>query len=257
MTSVEGFADSMRNVESFIETTQESDPALHTLIQDTLSFYRRVLAIFPPHEVCVSFNGGKDACAMLFLLLHALRTGDDASSPPQSDRDLLGDVALVHFDPSADFPEVSALLEQVAGALGVSLRVFPAMRAGVEVLVGEGRRLFFLGTRRGDPYTEDGASLQTSSASWPAFVRAHPLFEWSYRQVWAFLRGTGLPYCALYDKGYTSIGTRFDTVPNEALRAGEGFLPAYLLEDESLERSNRRPRQVTEEKKEGEEGETG
>lgn len=36
--------------------------------------------------------------------------------------------------------------------------------------------------------------------------------------VWTFLRDGGLPYCSLYDEGYTSLGNVLDTVPNPALR---------------------------------------
>lgn len=60
--------------------------------------------------------------------------------------------------------------------------------------------------------------------------------------VWRFLRTCDLPYCSLYDVGYTSIGNIKNTVPNEALRKGDGsgeFRPAYELEDPNLERSNR------------------
>lgn len=65
--------------------------------------------------------------------------------------------------------------------------------------------------------------------------------------VWTFLRECDLPYCSLYDQGYTSIGNVKDTVPNPALlapgAAQEGkarYMPAYLLQDEELERKCRR-----------------
>lgn len=87
--------------------------------------------------------------------------------------------------------------------------------------------------------------------------------------VWTFLRECDLPYCCLYDQGYTSIGNITDTVPNPALRKGtdkgEGqdggddektgkrrkgseedleeesnFFPAYMLADNMLERDCRK-----------------
>lgn len=60
--------------------------------------------------------------------------------------------------------------------------------------------------------------------------------------VWEFLRGCGLPYCSLYDDGYTSLGNRKNTVRNEMLRCADGtYLPAHMLRssDEHLERINR------------------
>ena len=60
--------------------------------------------------------------------------------------------------------------------------------------------------------------------------------------VWNFLRGLKIPYCCLYDAGYTSIGGINNTKPNESLRNPKslsGFDPAYLLGDISTERLGR------------------
>ena len=50
-----------------------------------------------------------------------------------------------------------------------------------------------------------------------------PLLDWSLSDVWAYLKQFDVPYNALHDKGYTSIGcapcTRAIT-PGEDVRAG-------------------------------------
>lgn len=57
-----------------------------------------------------------------------------------------------------------------------------------------------------------------------------------------FIRHLNIPYCELYDQGYTSLGGTTDTHPNPALKAEgqEGaFRPAYELEDDNEERLGR------------------
>jgi len=83
--------------------------------------------------------------------------------------------------------------------------------------------------------------LEPSSPGWPVFLRVNPLLTWDYGQIWDFLRRFSLPYCRLYDEGYTSLGDTRTTVRNPALRRLEGgYRPAYALENWTLERANRR-----------------
>lgn len=87
-------------------------------------------------------------------------------------------------------------------------------------------------------------------------------------EVWDFLLLCQVPYCSLYDVGYTSIGNIHDTIPNPALRTEEpqehfedsgsskangsspggstrGYRAAHLLRDGRLERSGRFKKKVT------------
>src|SRR3954468_9472736 len=49
--------------------------------------------------------------------------------------------------------------------------------------------------------------------------KANPLADWSDDDCWAYIRERGLPYNALHDRGYDSIGDTHSTVPG-AGRAG-------------------------------------
>jgi phosphoadenosine phosphosulfate reductase len=56
-----------------------------------------------------------------------------------------------------------------------------------------------------------------------AIVKLNPLAEWTEEEVWDYVRERDLPYHALYDKGYTSIGCAPCTravAPVQAARAG-------------------------------------
>ena len=43
--------------------------------------------------------------------------------------------------------------------------------------------------------------------------KANPLADWSDEDCWAYIRERGLPYNALHDRGYDSIGDTHSTIP--------------------------------------------
>jgi len=106
-------------------------------------------------------------------------------------------------------------------------------------------KAIFMGTRISDlPKTSKLLTFQMTDEGWPQFMRVSPILNWSYNQVWSFISDLDVPYCSLYDRGYTSIGSSLNTNQNPLLkfksRKGEVFyLPAYMLKDEEHERSGR------------------
>jgi FAD synthetase len=62
-----------------------------------------------------------------------------------------------------------------------------------------------------------------------------------YPFIWQYIKTDSVPYCSLYDEGYTSLGKKSQTVRNPALRQEDGsYLPAYTLMDGSIERTGRK-----------------
>jgi phosphoadenosine phosphosulfate reductase len=45
--------------------------------------------------------------------------------------------------------------------------------------------------------------------------KANPIADWDDARVWAYIRERGLPYNALHDRGYASIGDTHSTLPGE------------------------------------------
>jgi len=107
---------------------------------------------------------------------------------------------------------------------------------------GQGIKAMLVGTRRNDPHGAKLDFVTPTDEGWPALLRVHPIINWSYKDVWDFLRTLNVPYCNLYDEGYTSLGSTYNTFPNPALQdsnLSSGYRPAYELLDGNLERAGR------------------
>jgi 3'-phosphoadenosine 5'-phosphosulfate sulfotransferase (PAPS reductase)/FAD synthetase len=51
----------------------------------------------------------------------------------------------------------------------------------------------FVGVRRTDPFCADLHDFDATNNGWPAFIRCQPLLDWSYNDIWAYLRGQKFP----------------------------------------------------------------
>lgn len=76
-----------------------------------------------------------------------------------------------------------------------------------------------MGTRETDPYAQNWGILQTTDTDkgWPLYSRVMPIYYWSYQMIWRFLIECELPYCELYDRGFTYVGDQLNSVPNPFL----------------------------------------
>ncbi|RCH86774.1 3'-phosphoadenosine 5'-phosphosulfate sulfotransferase [Rhizopus stolonifer] len=97
----------------------------------------------------------------------------------------------------------------------------------------------FVGVRRTDPYAENLTHFDKTDKGWPDFMRVQPIIDWEYKDIWGFLLQLGVPYCSLYDKGYTSLGSMENTHPNPDLKEENGYKHASQLENTLHERCGR------------------
>lgn len=85
-----------------------------------------------------------------------------------------------------------------------------------------GKQAWITGQRRGQATTRADLKIQEHDAA-RGMVKFNPLADWSESEVWEYIRDRDVPYNALHDQGYRSIGcapcTR-PTVAGEDVRAG-------------------------------------
>lgn len=216
-------------------------------------------------ELSLSYNGGKDCLVLLILYLSALHSRysrttalsnldptTSSTAPPQPPPHIpslpqtLRSVYIVSQHP---FPQVDDFVHTSSHTYHLSLARYakPMKEAFTDYLRDEPRvRAIFVGTRRTDPHGERLQYFDATDGGWPAFMRIHPVIDWHYAEIWSFIRHLEIPYCGLYDLGYTSLGGTTDTHPNPALRVvddgegqGERFRPAYELVQDEEERLGR------------------
>jgi len=214
----------------------------HKHVKDSLDVIEKSLTAhnFDYDKFCVGFNGGKD-CTVLLHLIYTVLVKHQGN----------GDEKLkAYYVKGADtFPELAEFVELSVTRYGLDLIAVEETdyKKALEVFknseVGKSVDTIFMGTRASDNATSLQVEQRTDPG-WPEFLRFSPILHWSYREVWSFLRDLQIPYCSLYDKGYTSLGAQSKTFVNPKLKVvtpeGETiYLPAYALQDPDAERSGR------------------
>ncbi|KAL9597661.1 MAG: hypothetical protein Q9219_004988 [cf. Caloplaca sp. 3 TL-2023] len=219
--------------------------AVQAQTRKSLQIVQEALDRYDLPSLSLSYNGGKDCLVLLILYLSLLST--HPSLPPA--------LPAIYIPPSHPFASVTAFTLASARTYHLSLDVHSAdenaqgsMKEAFAQYLGKRPEVeaIFVGTRRTDPHGGklSGGGFDVTDRGWPGFMRVHPVIEWHYAEVWAFLRHLKIPYCELYDQGYTSLGGTNDTHPNPALRV-EGpqgkisYRPAYELEEDREERLGR------------------
>ncbi|KAJ2947161.1 hypothetical protein O0L34_g16519 [Tuta absoluta] len=213
-------------------------PDYSDVLEETQQILRQCFKQFKLEEIFLSFNGGKDCTLLLDIIINILK--DIHKSENINKR-----LKVVYIRTNGPFKEIEQFVKQIQAHYKVELMVTEGeMKETLQRILEQDERLkaCLMGTRRTDPYSQDLKFMQNTDPGWPQVVRVSPLLNWSYHQIWSYILKRKVPYCSLYDIGYTSIGSVHNTLPNPYLQIKSccsSYRPAWCLDDGSLERAGR------------------
>jgi phosphoadenosine phosphosulfate reductase len=165
----------------------------------------RIREFCPPDGYYVAFSGGKDSIIIDDLVKragvpHDLHYHVTTVDPPE----LLRYIRQYHADVQWDRPA------KTMWQLIVERRMPPTrmVRYCCEALkeCGGANRTVVTGIRWAESSSRSRRGMFETCSRVRTRHFLNPIIDWSDADVWSYIRGNGLPYCCLYDEGFTRIG---------------------------------------------------
>uniref|UniRef100_A0A5S6R017 FAD synthase n=1 Tax=Trichuris muris TaxID=70415 RepID=A0A5S6R017_TRIMR len=235
---LEPVKDIVPKVEAYLQRAAVEDAQFYSRLSCAITFVTDCLNKYKMTEIALSFNGGKDCTVLLHILRYVLEKFkfNDCSA-----------LCVFYIKPQSTFPEVEEFVTKCVRQYGLNLLRYEGnmKKALFEFKAMHCHRKFvFLGSRATDPGHNKATKVASTDPGWPHFILLKPLLDWSYSDIWKFLRDLCIPYCVLYDQGFTSLGSKDSCYPNPWLavhddKGGLRYNPAYMLSDPTKERSAR------------------
>ncbi|KAF8805574.1 adenine nucleotide alpha hydrolases-like protein [Phlegmacium glaucopus] len=254
-----------------IASADPTEEPLAPLVKEALEVIDECLDTHGQDKVSLSFNGGKDCTVLMHLyagaIAHRLTKCEPMKpipavyipvpSPFPTLEDFIGDSTTKY---NLELFSCRRSVSQVEGLPTPTARTNPNsnidrdtdhltqpkpadkakggeyMRQALQMYKDHFPRItaILVGTRRTDPHGSNLSHRNMTDQGWPSFERINPIINWSYSDVWAFLRSLDVPYCTLYDQGYTSLGSTYNTFPNPALLITSPSVPETPLTASSI-----------------------
>lgn len=214
-----------------------ADDTFKSRLRHSLNVLEECIDRYAISTFCVGFNGGKDCTALLHLVAAVMNRKLGGADK----------MDCLYLRRGQPFPEVEQFMKQTTtryninmitsfGGLKDALTDFKNTHPAFQSVI--------MGTRTTDPFSSHLEDFHATDKDWPQLMRISPVLSWSYEDIWRFIRHFNLPYCSLYDVGYTSLGSMENTHPNPSLQVTDSkgncsYKPAFLLTDYNLERAGR------------------
>lgn len=121
----------------------------------------------------------------------------------------------VYFVEENSFPEVDKFLEYLVSEFkldviklenDLNLTKTEFFKSSLKKLIKDhDLKAIYMGTRITDPYCGHLTEICESdyNKGWPRFTRVNPILYFSFENVWDFFHDLKVPYCSLYDTGYS------------------------------------------------------
>ncbi|KAF9291448.1 3'-phosphoadenosine 5'-phosphosulfate sulfotransferase [Mortierella alpina] len=217
---------------------RERDQECWKSVRHAVEVIEEALTRYGPQEISLSFNGGKDCTVILHLYIAVLYklhgsvmdTALAALSLPDNSQQQQQQrhhpqrypIPSIYVTDEKPFGQVERFVDDEIERYNLDLVRIPGpMKKALfdyHGLKNGSIKAIMVGTRRDDPHGGPLKPFTPCDPSWPPLMRIHPILDWTYHDIWTFLRAINVPYCGLYDLGYTSLGGRDDTFPNPELR---------------------------------------
>ncbi|GAA5989610.1 hypothetical protein JCM5350_003192 [Sporobolomyces pararoseus] len=225
--------------EAVYNLAQEQSP-LGLKVKDALQVVEKAIELYSINNLALSFNGGKDCTVLIHLLASALLRTAPTTTRTTTSQSSLPPIPTIYIRQPSPFPQEESFTSLCQSRYNLELSAVEgkSMKESLRDWIEERKsrlglekgeiKAVLVGTRRTDPHGAKLKAFDPTDPTWPKFIRVHPILDWSYHEIWQFLRypsltlggtsGGKVEWCELYDFGYTSIGSTHNTFPNPCLR---------------------------------------
>ena len=215
----------------------------NAVVAESLAVIERAFTGYDLTNTCISFNGGKDSTVVMYLVLAAVTKNAEIANNNKEPV-----IAFYAHLPDC-FEEETVFVRETVKRHNLKLMEYQtnSIKDSLWQMKRDNPEItaVFIGSRHADhPNRPPMLALAPTDISWPPLMRVNPILNWNYSDIWNFIKDLHLPYCDLYNKGYSSFGTQSNTQKNKKLLrvapdGTEYFVPAWHLTDSKDERCNR------------------